>query len=222
MKRASQRPAGVRRLALALLLGICAAPVQAAEDALVRPLGAGEVDWGRGLVRVRAGAAADLRMPGPDAARADAQRRARNRAQELLREVLADLPLGPGRKLSKAAVEAAVGRARMPPVDYQSNGGVLLALELGFADLDPPRRWDKEPPPGLSVAVTSMPLEARATLLFRKEELTTTALYRLDDPPKDVVRVRRDRSGRLVLPAGTLPPPPQSPVVIYLRTIARR
>ena len=84
-----------------------------------------------------------------------------------------DLPLGPGRKLAKATLEAAVGRARQVSVDFQSNGGVLLALELPFVDLDPPAQ--RAPPrrparSGLTIAVTSMPLEAMPTLLLRKQE----------------------------------------------------
>jgi hypothetical protein len=243
VKGGSRRAGGVQRLALALLLAVWISPASGVADTLVRPLGEAQVDWERGLLRVRAGAAPDLRMPGPDAARADAQRRATDRARGMLKEALGDLPLGSGRKLSRSTIEAAVGRSRTLSVDYQSNGGVLLEIELAFADLDPPKPGarppagsdkdkdkdkDKKKPEeldgGLVLAVASMPLEARVTLLFRKEELTTGALYRLGEPPKasSAVRARRDRSGRLILPAGTLPPSPQSPVIIYVRSLAKR
>jgi hypothetical protein len=208
-----------------LLLGGLLAPVRAADEPLVREVGPGEVDWEKGVVRVRAGAAADMRMPGPDAARADAQRRARSRAQAQLRAALEDLPLGPGHKLSKATLEAAVGRARQVSVEFQSNGGVLLALELPFVDLDPPApAATAAPGEPLTIAVASMPLEAVTTLLLRKQELTTTAIYRLGDPPKGVtaVRGRRDRAGRLLLPAATDSPPVHRPVLIYVRSVTRK
>jgi hypothetical protein len=225
----------VRSRALVVGLGVffasLALPTRAAEEPLVRPLGPAEVDWARGLVRVKAGAAADLRMPGPDSARADAHRRATQRARALLSEALADLPLGPGRKLSKATIETAIDRARTGPVEHQSNGGVLLELELGFSDLGPapagaPKtapRAGEEPASGLTIAVSNMPLEAMPTLLLRKQEVTVTAVYRVGEPPKSAgaVRGRRDRAGRLLLPASA-PSPSDQPVVIYVRSIARR
>ena len=69
-----------------------------------------------------------------------------------------------------------------------------------------------------------MPLEAMPTLLLRKQEVATTAVYRLGDPPKGTtaVRARRDQAGRLLLPAATASPPPRTPVVIYVRSVARR
>ena len=66
----------------------------------------------------------------------------------------------------------------------------------------------------LTIAVTSMPLEALPTLLLRKQELTTTAVYRLGDPPKGVTAVRAPaRSGRPAAAAGRRPParPAQRP-----------
>jgi hypothetical protein len=212
-------------LALLLLLGGQVAAARAAEEPLIREVGPGEVDWTTGLLRVKAGAAADMRMPGPDAARADAQRRARTRAEAMLRDALSALPLGPGRKLSKAALDAAVGRARLAWVDFQSNGGVMLALELPFADIDPAAPG-KPVPPGepLTIAVPSMPLEAMPTLLLRKQEVSTTATYRIGDPPKGVtaVRGRRDKAGRVLIPAATAAPPASAPVLIYVRSVTRR
>jgi hypothetical protein len=218
---------------LAALLGLTGGTARAADDPLVRPLGRAEVDWSRGLVRARAGAAADLRMPGPDPARADAHRRARDRGLALLRASLADLPLGPGRKPSKTAIEAALTRATTPTVDFQSNGGVLLEVQVGFGDLDAPALnptapADRPPPeasgPALTIAVPSMPLEATPILILRKEDVPVTALYRVGEPPRGVaaVRAKRDRSGRLLLPAATASIRPRTPVLIYVRTIAKR
>jgi hypothetical protein len=229
-------PAAGLAALLSLGVGWAWAADDASHPALVRPLGEAEVDWSRGLVRARAGAAADLRMPGPDSARADAQRRARNRGLALLRTALADLPLGPGRKPSKTAIEAALTRVKTPTVDYQSNGGVLLEVQVGFGDLDAPAakpapRGEKPPAepaepaePGLTIAVPSMPLEAMPTLLLRKQDLPVTAVYRVGDPPRGVtaVRARRDKAGRLLLPAATASPRPRTPVLIYVRTIAKR
>ena len=78
------------------------------------------------------GAAADQRMPSADAARPGAERRARAAARARLAEVLRTLPLGGGRHLDEAAVTRAVERAHMVGVDYQSNGGALIRMEVAF------------------------------------------------------------------------------------------
>jgi hypothetical protein len=204
--------------------------VFAAEDPLVRALGEAQVDWGKGLLKARAGAAADPRLPGPDAARADAQRRARTRALKILRDALEDLPLGGGRKLGKTAIDDALGRVRVVSAEYQSNGGVVLELGVSFTDLDAGGRATAAGPPsedgGLTLSVSSMPLEAMPTVLVGKEQLSSAAVYRLGEPPRsaDSLRARRDKSGRLVLPAGKteLEARAAKGLIIYLRSVARR
>ena len=201
----------------------------AAEDPLVRALGAAEVDWSKGLIRARAGAAADIRLPGPDATRADAQRRARSFALKILRESLDDLPLGGGRRLDKGAIDGALTRARVLTADYQSNGGVLLELGLSFADLEPARSGktgEAAQAEALTLAVPSMPLEALPTVVVGKEEVSTAAVYRIGEPPRDVgsLKAKRDRAGRLVVTpvkseSGLRA---RSGVIIYVRSVVRK
>jgi hypothetical protein len=186
------------------------------------------------MLRVRAGAAADWRLPGPDAVRADAERRARTRALALMRQALEDLPLGPGRRLARPAIDSALQRARVRSSEYQSNGGVMLDLELGFDDLPEPGEGaaparsvpDGASPVPLALAVSSMPLEVRPTLLLRKEEWTGTARYRLGDPPPsvDAIRVRLDRAGRLLLSGAPSDASARAEagLIIYVHTIAKK
>ena len=107
---------------------------------LVRPLGKVVVDWEEGVVIARAGAAADLRLPGVDAPRLGAVRAARGRAAKELKVALAKIPLGRGRKRVPAALDAALERGQVLEPDYQTNGGVVLALGVQLAHL-------VEPPP---------------------------------------------------------------------------
>jgi hypothetical protein len=214
--------------ALAFLIG-AAGVARAADDPLVRSLGGAEVDWGKGVLKARAGAAADMRLPGPDATRADAQRRARAAALKILRASLDDLPLGGGRRLNKAAIEAAMERARVLTADYQSNGGVLLELGIAFSDLEPGRGKKPAEPAeaeALTLAVPSMPLEALPTVVLGKEELSTAAVYRLGEPPKDAgsLKAKRDKAGRLVVSPGKTEGPPRgaTTLVIYVRSVARK
>ena len=99
---------------------------------LVRPLAGAEVDWSTGTVTASAGAAADMRMPSPDAARPGAERRARAAAIEKLRVALRALPLRGNERLSEKQVEAALGRASTTRSEYQSNGGVVLGVGVKF------------------------------------------------------------------------------------------
>jgi hypothetical protein len=202
---------------------------------LVRPLGEAEVDWAAGLVLARAGAAADIRLPGPEAVRAAAERQARKRATEILRRSLKDLPLGRGRKPSEKAVEAGLAHARPVRTEYQSNGGVLLTLGVAFADLaerkparpapvGKPAPADHDDAPALALAVDTMPFEAAPTLLFGRKELTAgAAAYRLGEPPAGTraVPVKRDKDGRLVVPPAGSPGDLGVPrVLIFLGTAA--
>ena len=71
-------------------------------------------------------------MPSADAARPGAERRARAAARARLAEVLRTLPLGGGRHLDEAGITRAVEHARAVSVDYQSNGGALVRMEVRF------------------------------------------------------------------------------------------
>ena len=103
---------------------------QAAGDPFVQDLKGVTVDWRRGKLTAHGAAAGDWRTPSAEIARAGAERRARSAGRARLMEALRALPLGGGRHLEAAAVERAVGRARTAGVEYQSNGGVDLKLEI--------------------------------------------------------------------------------------------
>ena len=99
----------VRALPLGLL--VFAVTAQAKEPASFRrPLDEAEIDWSAGTITAQAGAAADIRMPGPDAARPGAERRARAAAEEKLRAALHEIV--PGKKLDD---KAALARASISP-----------------------------------------------------------------------------------------------------------
>jgi hypothetical protein len=185
---------------------MAAAPALAAPDKLgplVRPLGKVVVDWEEGVVIARAGAAADLRLPGVDAPRLGAVRAARGRAAKDLKVALAKIPLGKGRKRVPAALEAALEKGQVLDPDYQTNGGVVLALGVQLAHLvEPPPAAGSKPAPSLVLAVASMPFEVAPTVVVKgKPYPLASAVYRLGKPPKDALAVtaKRDGKGRLVL-----------------------
>jgi len=103
--------------------------VLAAEDRLVEEVAGGHVDWRAGRVRAGAGSAGDHRLPSPEAARPGAVRRARARAEESLRQVLAHLPVT--QKLADEARGRALAAADQQ-VEYQSDGGAWVTLEVPF------------------------------------------------------------------------------------------
>jgi hypothetical protein len=205
----------LRAAAVAVLALVAAAQARAAgRSALLQTVKEAEVDWEAGSVTVHAGAAADLRLPGPDAARPAARRAAEKRAAQQLRLALEALPVGGGHHLPDAAITAALGKARARDVDYESNGGVTLALAVDFADLgtlgdlgEKPRKdagpaLERAPSaakaravepasaageevPALLLSVPSMPLELAPRLLVAGKERTLgSAVYRLGEAPK--------------------------------------
>lgn len=197
-------------MGIAATVGLCVAVLAraalAGEPALVRSLGKATVDWEEGVITVQAGAAADPRLPRPEMIRPGAERRARAAAERKLRAVLSELPMGGGRRLDAPSIDEAVQRARIAALDYQSNGGVLLTIELRFAHLMAPRAAapDAGPAQEMILSVPAMPLEATPTLLpAGKSPIRVWAVYRLGSPRKTpAVAVSRDAEGRLVLPAG--------------------
>ena len=192
-----------------LCLLALAASAQAKEPAAFKRAVAGaEVDWSAGIITAQAGAAADIRMPGPSAARPGAERRARAAAEEKLRAALREL--GQGKQLEDKAAQATVSR-----IEYQSNGGVVLALALRFTDLVSAK------PAAASLRVSSMPFVlAPVVVAGGKTAATAFATYRpASDCPKDAPPARRDGAGRLVLSdadAGLVDSLAGRAVVIYL------
>jgi hypothetical protein len=226
-----RRSSGSNRAAAIALLAAVAAGVgwpagvahaDRAADALKQTLAGASVDWEGGTISASGGAAADLRMPSVDLSRPGAQRRAHAAAVAKLRAALATLPLGSGNKLTTAEIERAVGRARDVDVQYQSNGGAIVRVEIRFGD------WMETPsaPDGFAVAVASMHLSAAPTARVGKRDVRVgAAVYRVADGKgaKNAADGRVDKEGRLVL-AGD----PQLPdrlargqVIIYVGKLQR-
>jgi len=187
------------------------AAAQAAEPAGYKRMVAGaEVDWSAGIMTAQAGSAADIRMPGPNAARPGAERRARAMAEEKLSAALSELGLDKAIRDKTRLQHAAVSR-----IEYQSNGGVVLWLTLRLFDLIPATAAPR------AFKLASMPFDIAPTLVAGgKEARAAIATYRpAAGCPKDALSVRRDEKGRLVLPAASadlIDSLAGSAVVIYL------
>jgi hypothetical protein len=201
--------------ALALVAGPAASP------ALIRPLAEAEVDWTAGTITASAGAAADIRMPGPQTARPGAERRARAAATEKLRAALRLLPLRKGQKPTDKEIETALAHAVTSRTEYQSNGGVVLWLRVGFADLG-----DSKPEPAAGpvlLAAKSMELQARPLALVDGKEVALQRVgFRQGPAPAEAVHVQVDGQGRMVLGKGKQHTPEQlavGPVVIYVQRV---
>jgi hypothetical protein len=196
---------------LPILPLVLSALAQAAEPAAFKRTVAGaEVDWSAGTITAQAGAAADIRMPSPNAARPGAERRARAAAESKMLAALRALGLD---KLAKD--KTALEHATVSRIEYQSNGGVVLWLSVAFSDVSPAKAAPS------SLAIATMPFEIAPTLVAGgKEARVARATYRpAADCPKWAVRIRRDEKGRLVLPevrADLLDSLAGSAVVIYL------
>jgi len=184
---------GVARL-LPILPIVVAAVVQAAEPtAFKRSLAGCEVDWSTGAITAQAGAAADLRMPGPNAARPGAERRARAAAEAKLQAALRELGLA-----NQSKDKPGVDRATVSRIEYQSNGGVVLWLTIRFADVAAAKAAPKP------LKIPTMPFEIAPTLVAGGKEARVASATYLPCPtpsscPKDAIPARRDEKGRLVL-----------------------
>jgi hypothetical protein len=158
------------------------------------------VDWRAGTLSAAGGAAADLRMPSVDLARPGAERRARAAATAKLRNALGALPAGGGHKLDPDRIDRALNRARTADVQYQSNGGAVVRMEVGFAD------WLEDPTaPTTTLAVREAHLIATPGAVVGGQEISLgAATYRVGSPPADAGAraVRVDHSGRLVVDGG--------------------
>ena len=157
-----------------------------------------DIDWEAGTIAATAGAAADLRMPSVDLSRPGAQRRAQASAVAKLRAALASLPLGAGGKLTGPEVDRAVGRARPVDVQYQSNGGAIVRVEVRFGD------WLEAPNPAvaLELDVPSSHLAAAPPARIGQRDVRVgAAVYRMAEGKGDKKRpdAKVDKDGRLVL-----------------------
>src|SRR5580704_2754823 len=158
------------------------------------------IDWRAGTVSATGGAAADLRMPSVDLARPGAERRARAAATAKLRTALGALPAGGGHKLDPDRIDRALNKARSTDVQYQSNGGAVIRMEVGFAD------WLEDPgAPATALVVREAHLAAAPRAVVGDREIVLgEANYRVGPPPADAgARAARvDHSGRLVIDGG--------------------
>jgi hypothetical protein len=158
------------------------------------------VDWRAGTLSASGGAAADLRMPSVDLARPGAERRARAAATAKLRNALGALPAGGGHKLDPDRIDRALNRARTVDVQYQSNGGAVVRMEVGFTD------WLEDPTaPTTTLTVRDAHLFAAPRAVVGGQEISLgAATYRVGSPPADAGAhaARVDHSGRLVLEGG--------------------
>ena len=203
----------------------------ATPSSLVRPLAGAEVDWSAGTVTASAGAAGDMRMPSPDAARLGAERRARAAAMEKLRAALRALPVRGSERLGEKQVDAALGHASTRRIEYQSNGGVVLWVGVSFEEFgrsafplgglgtdSPPHQPPRASRAPVAVTTTStaagsvafavgaMSLElAPLVVAGGKETVVRGVRYRQGPAPADAISVSRDDKGRLVLPEGSVP-----------------
>jgi hypothetical protein len=220
--RASSRAAIALFAAAAALSHVGVARADRAADALKQTLAGAAVDWEAGTISASGGAAADLRMPSVDLSRPGAQRRAHAAAVAKLRAALTTLPLGSGNKLAAAEIDRAVGRARDVDVQYQSNGGAIVRVEIRFGD------WLETPsaPDAFAVAVASMHLSAAPTARVGKRDVRVgAAVYRVAEgkAAKNVADGRVDKDGRLVL-AGDAQLPDRlarGQVIIYVGKLQR-
>jgi len=228
-RRSPRRPSsGSKRAALALLAAVAvwltaAAPARADRgDALKQTLAGAAIDWEAGTIAATGSAAADLRMPSVDLSRPGAQRRAQAAAVAKLRAALAALPLGAGAKLTAAEIDRAVGRARALDVQYQSNGGAIVRMEVRFGDwLETPSATD-----GFAVAVASMHLGAAPTARIGKRDVRVgAAVYRVAEgkAAKNAADGKVDKEGRLVLSGDAQLPDrlARGQVIIYVGKLQR-
>jgi hypothetical protein len=190
---------------------------------LIRPSAGAEVDWSAGMVTASAGAAADMRMPSPAAARPGAERRARAAAVEKLRAALRALPVRGKQRLEEKKVEATLGRASTTRIEYQSNGGVVLWVGVRFEELVDSASTTATATRSVVLAVAAMPLELAPVLVSGgKEIVARRARYHQGPPPAGAISVRRDDKGRLLFPEGSqsaLDQLADGPVVIYLQKV---
>jgi hypothetical protein len=179
------------------------------------------IDWRAGTLTAAGGAAADLRMPSVDLARPGAERRARAAALGKLRAALAALPAGGGRKLDPERVDRALGRAHATDTQYQSNGGAVVRMEVGFSDwLEEPA----QPPTVLSVREAHLGASPRA-VIGGQEIALGAATYRTGAPPADAGahQARVDHAGRLVIEGGAelAAKLARGPAMIYVQKVLR-
>jgi len=182
---------GVARALPLCLLALSTAAHAREATAFKRTVAGAEVDWSAGTITAQAGSAADIRMPGPNAARPGAERRARAAAEEKLRAAIRELGQGKRLEDKSALTQTAISR-----IEYQSNGGVVLWLTVRFSDLVAAKLA------AVSFRVATMPFVFAPTIsaLGRTVVLGVATYQPASACPKDAKPARADSAGRLALP----------------------
>src|SRR5450432_781459 len=181
-RRSPPRRSSGNSAALVVVVALAWAALASAESGpadLVETREGVTIDWRAGTLSASGGAAADLRMPTVDLARPGAERRARAVAIGKLRGALAVLPLGGGHRLDPDRIDRALGVARAVDVQYQSNGGAVVRMEVVFAD------WLAAPgAPSVTLTVHEAHLAASPTAVVGGKEISIgAATYHLGAPP---------------------------------------
>ena len=174
-----------------------------------RSVAGAEDDWSAGTLTAEGGAAADIRMPGPNAARPGAERRARAAAVAKLQAALHELGL------DKAAEKNAVELAIVSRTEYQSNGGVVLWLALSFADVAP----GKAAPRPLRLSMAPFRFAPIIAAGGKSVHPASATYHAAADCPADAIAIKRNDKGHLVLPsseAGLIDSFAGASVVIYV------
>ena len=181
---------GIVRLLLVVLLA--AGSAQARESSnWKRTVAGAEVDWSAGTITAEGGAAADMRMPGANAARPGAERRSRAAAVGKLQAALHELGL------DKGSEKLVAERATVARSEYQSNGGVVLWLAVKFSEVTAGTAAAKP------LRVSAAPFRfAPAIAAAGKSVRAASATYHpAADCPADAIAVKRNDKGQLILPS---------------------
>ena len=205
-------------------MAVTAVALAAPVDPLVQEESGAVVDWRRGLVSATAGAAPDHRMPSADVARSGAERRAAATARGRIGEALRKLPLGSGRRLDDQAVKRALERARFGSVDYQSDGGAIVTLEVPFGSWDPPSSSPADPTP-VALLVSEAHLAAAPIVLVGTREVSPGPVRYSNGAaptgPGRPLKARPDKKGRFVVEAAGAPDFAGQPLLIYVHKVLR-
>jgi hypothetical protein len=187
---------GIATAVLSILLA-------ASPTTLISTVGEVEVDHGQGTVTARAGAAADIRMPSPNAARPGAERRAQAAADERLRDALRALMKKEGEALAAPAVDAALAKAVTSRTEYQSNGGVFLWRQVSFADFSGGKAGSS---PALTLSVPAMPARIVPTVKIGDQKVFPAyVVLRRESPGKEALAAKWDKKTSTLSIAGADP-----------------
>jgi hypothetical protein len=181
---------GIVRLLLVVLLAAGSAQAREASN-WKRTVAGAEVDWSAGTITAEGGAAADMHMPGPNAARPGAERRARAAAVAKLQAAL--LELGLDKESEKLVAEHAI----VARTEYQSNGGVVSWLAVKFSEVTGGTAAAKP----LRVSTAPFRFAPTISAAGKSVRAASATYHSAADCPADAIAVKRNDKGQLVLPS---------------------